>query len=586
MKQWQDYALPDNALFPDQYTVLEVLRDTNPNCVLLGTDEKENCKVIIKSFKQSAKGAYLREISAVYDLKHPQLVRCLNTFHRSDGESCLVYEYYAGGTLATLLEAKGILSDELIFDFLHDILQALIYFHAQNRIHCDIKPENIFLRPKANGYGYILGDFGAACFLREAQEGQHVVGTPAYIAPERIRNQFYFNSDLYSVGVVAYELATGTRPFTGTVEQITNANLNEIPSLEEIKNPALRDLIDNLLIKSPQKRMESASKAFFYLNKIRKQFSKAQESNPGFNLNQINLPKVSEADGKQPVLRQFNLVSLDENFKGLHSFMSGKTMLLGFEYPGRTDIIDPNFPDAVQKTIMSNSPLLISGGSSFIYATPSRVQSFNIENQRATLIKEKINGIKHFDFYDNKLLIADDFNINFYDLSSGGEFSFRKPSYIFDAKLQLSENGNFYMSEGMANEKVVLRDSKGNIVNEWVLDGPLTAMERLNNKMIAFTLNVEAQNNYSIWCLGEGKNAIKCELPHNIKQIMVSKKAVYWLTQDHELYNCDISLQYKIIGQYSENTISLAVSYDDRCIVIMNAVERNRAFVTIHNNRE
>ena len=92
-----------------------------------------------------------------------------------------------------------------LFNCLHDILNVLIYLHALNRIHCDIKPENIFLRPKLDGqFEFVLGDLGAACFIREAREGQHVIGTPAYIAPERIRNQFFFNSDLYSLGVVAF----------------------------------------------------------------------------------------------------------------------------------------------------------------------------------------------------------------------------------------------------------------------------------------------------------------------------------------------------------------------------------------------
>ena len=257
MKHWQDCALPNGNLFPKQYSLLEVLRESGTSSILLGFDQKEDRKVVIKCFKQGGKGAYLREISAVYDLKHDNLARCLNTFHRTDGQSCLVYEYLAGGNLAGLLEARAVLDVGLILKCLHDVLNALIYLHAHNLIHCDIKPENIFLRPTTDTrFEFVLGDLGAACFIREAREGQHVIGTPAYIAPERIRNQFFFNSDLYSLGVVAYELATGVRPFMGTVEEITQANLSQIPALDGIKYQPLIELIDCLLTKSPKKGLK------------------------------------------------------------------------------------------------------------------------------------------------------------------------------------------------------------------------------------------------------------------------------------------------------------------------------------------
>jgi serine/threonine-protein kinase len=237
MKHWNDCELPDNALFPDNYKITEVIRESASSILLLAHDSIINNQVVIKCFKSEIKKTYLREINAVFDLQHPNLVRCLNTFHRTDGLACIVYEYLAGGSLTNLLDTKTPLPLQTIVACLRDILNALIYLNASNRIHCDIKPDNILLRPKAGGrVDYVLIDLGAACFLREAQEGRHVTGTPAYIAPERIKNKFFFNSDLYSLGVIAFEMCTGTRPFTGTVDEITKANLSDIPSLEAIKS--------------------------------------------------------------------------------------------------------------------------------------------------------------------------------------------------------------------------------------------------------------------------------------------------------------------------------------------------------------
>ena len=392
MKHWQDCDLPDNSLFPEEYTVLELLRESSTSSVLIGFDEKTGSKVIIKCFKQNAKGAYLREISATYDMKHPHLVRCLNTFHRTDGESCLVYEYLTGGSLADHLETCGVFSVDLVFRCLHDILKALIYLHALNRIHCDIKPENIFLRPLSNGgFEYVLGDLGAACFLREAQEGQHVTGTPAYIAPERIRNQFFFNSDLYSLGVVAFELSTGYRPFMGTVEQITQANLSQIPSLEVIKYQPLRDLVDHLLVKSPQKRLETASTAFFYLSKLQIQYADTLSGQSGTPLQQQDSSLAQEA----AKIQQLNL-PLEDNVLAVNCFHAAGRVFMALAYTGYTDIVDTKFPNRVLKTLTNTHSIQVAGAAMLVYATPTRIQQLDFNGMVTTTLLEQVNSPKNF----------------------------------------------------------------------------------------------------------------------------------------------------------------------------------------------
>lgn len=588
MKPWQDCILPDNSLFPEQYSVLEILSESSVSSVLICFDEQLACKVIIKCFKQTIKGAYLREIGAVYDLRHPHLARCLNTFHRADGDSCLVYEYFPDGNLADFLESTGVLSVALVFRCLHDILQALIYLHGFNRIHCDIKPENIFLRTKAEGgVEFILGDLGAACFLREAQEGRHVTGTPAYIAPERIRNQFFFNSDLYSLGVVAFELCTGFRPFIGSVEEITQANLSQIPSLEIIEYSPLRDLIDHLLTKSPQKRLESASLAYAYLKKLQNQYDNTHSTLKTTALQPSDKTSCFPRSKKDKLkLQQLNL-STDDNLLAAHCFHTTNRMLIGLTYLNYTDIIDPKYPNSVIKTLVHTHSIQVTGSASLVYATPTRIQQFDLERMVSTTLIEKINGSKKFYFDNNILLFTDDFNVSYYDLSQDTDFYFRSSSYLFDPKISVFENGSFCMSEGMANEKLVKRDSSGTILSEWLLDGPLVAMtQRVDHYLLGASLNVKDQNKYSIWCFQDSLETKAQVLAEKIKQISCVANTIFWLTEHAELYCCGVDLNHKIRGSFTQTTTKFAVSFDGLYIVTVDFIEANKTIITIFNNQD
>lgn len=587
MKHWQDCVLPDNNLFPEEYTVLELLRESQFSTVLIAFDEKSNEKVIIKCFKEKAKGAYLREISAAYDMKHPHMVRCLNTFHRTDGEACLVYEYISGGSLSDYLESNENLSLALIFLCLNDILKALIYLHALNRIHCDIKPENIFLRPKlSGGFDYVLGDLGAACFLKEAQEGQHVTGTPAYIAPERINNQFYFNSDLYSLGIVAFELCTGNRPFTGNVEEITKANLSKIPSLEAITHQPLRDLIDHLLAKSPQKRIETAGLAYSYLNRLHQQYKEERpvaETSQNQPKNNLKGPLSKQSE---PKVQQMKL-SIADNPLAMHCFHLDGQILLGLTYSGYTDIIDPKYPVNVIRTLVHTYPVQVTGKTTIVYATPTRIQQLDLRSMETTTLIEQINNPKKIYFYNNKLLFIDDFNVNFHDLNDSSNFYFRSPSYLLGSKISVFENGDFCMSEGLVNEKLVKRDKNGRILSELTLDGPLVAMTRqVDNMVLGASLSVNDHNKYSIWCLQGFKETKKWTITERIRQISCTENTVYWLTNNAELYCCGPDLQLKMIGNFTKTTNKFSLSFDGLYIVMLDIASRNQAFITIMHNGE
>jgi serine/threonine protein kinase len=570
MKHWNDSELPDNSLFPEQYTVREVIRESASSILLLGNDALSNSDVVIKCFNNSAKGAYLREISATFDISHPNLVRCLNTFHRTDGIACIVYEYLNGGNLATLIETQQTLALPSIIECLQAMLNALCYLNSLNRIHCDIKPENILLRPKANGQvDYVLIDLGAACFLREAQEGGYVVGTPAYIAPERIKNKFYFNSDLYSLGVIAFEISTGKRPFTGSVEELTHANLSEIPSLEAIHPAMLRDFIDHLLVKDPQQRLDSANLALTLFNKTIRQTNQLA----------VNTAYISENEDMQFI------VPITEQPLVMQCFQVDDYPRVALVYANYVDIIDPLKPEVPFKSLLTSYPLQILNADSLAYATPSRIQILNLQDNTEVTIKEGLSDLQKWHLEHNRLVWNNSFHRFYETLQTKSVIKYGEPNYLFGSEVKVLANGSFMTSEGMANNKIVLRNKHAKVAQEWLLDEPIIMLSHGDNSLLVVTMSLNSHSAYTLWGLTMNQAVRKLVLADNISQIVCINGLAFWLADKQTLNYCNTDLQAKTLTTFTTNVLGFSVCYDHRFIVINYKDDKNRLFLTILKNR-
>jgi len=193
---------------------------------------------------------FAREVQLALGLSHPNLVK--GFAGKAFGEDAfLALEYFPEGTLADRLKTQRPTREEAIA-ILRQVAAALLYLHRLGIVHQDVKPANVFLR----GEVAKLGDFGVARTQEDGGTNERA-GSPFYMAPELFAGKEATPAaDAYSLGVMAYELLTGRRPFTGqSYEELLAAHLTQAPPRLKDKNPAIAEAVMGLLAKDPERRL-------------------------------------------------------------------------------------------------------------------------------------------------------------------------------------------------------------------------------------------------------------------------------------------------------------------------------------------
>ena len=200
---------------------------------------------------------FVKEGKIIAKLGHPHIVTIYDTGMHQDC-SYIAMEYLEGGTLKERIKAG--LSPEQAVKVLVQIAQALGYAHRQNCIHRDIKPANILFRDQETA---VLSDFGIAKNLEDKTQLTAAgwrIGTPNYMSPEQaLGKPLDARCDLYSLGVVFYEMLTGSRPFKGA-DAFETAILHVKGLIPTLPEPVRRfqPVIDRVLAKTPEARFASA----------------------------------------------------------------------------------------------------------------------------------------------------------------------------------------------------------------------------------------------------------------------------------------------------------------------------------------
>ncbi len=249
-----------------KYTIISKIGEGGMGAIFMAKHPTLNKKVILKQLKLRGNLAFAqrfkREASIVFDFRNDHIVQVYD--HFKEGSSYyIVMEYVDGIALDALIKKKRYLTNEAAMLICREICKGLKYAHDNNVIHRDIKPGNVLISKDGE---VKLTDFGIAT-SEDIEDGLTregmTLGTPAYMSPEQIDNSKTVDkrADIYSIGVVLYEMVTGQVPFSGsfTPEAITSIYKGQFTLPREI-NPRILPVIQNIIKKLIQPKVKKRYK--------------------------------------------------------------------------------------------------------------------------------------------------------------------------------------------------------------------------------------------------------------------------------------------------------------------------------------
>ena len=274
-------------VFDDRYEIISVI-GTGGSAIVFGVyDSQENRTVAMKMLRPDCENneesvkRFEQEAELLSRFSHPGIVKIYDKY-LEDFPKYFIMEYVESITLKNHILSQGAMTQEEIFYFLKLILSALGEVHKKGIVHSDIKPQNILVL--ADG-SIRLMDFGISKsfpgnvrdvsedFEESGENTDTAVGTVHYVSPEQAEaKKLDGRSDLYSLGVVVYEMATGILPFFGDKpSKIAAMHVNELPIAPSVVNPAVPEALEEIILRAlekfPDERYQTAEEMLVDIEK-------------------------------------------------------------------------------------------------------------------------------------------------------------------------------------------------------------------------------------------------------------------------------------------------------------------------------
>jgi serine/threonine-protein kinase len=282
-----------DTLFDGRYRIVRKLGSGGMANVYLAEDQELGRRVAIKILNDRHAGdeqfveRFRREAKNAAGLSHANIVSIYDRGEAAEGTYYIAMEYLDGRSLKELIVSRGPAPIPIAIDYTRQILAALRFAHRNGVIHRDIKPHNILVdsegRVKVTDFGIARAEQAGASAQQMTEAGS-IIGTAQYLSPEQARGtRVDATSDLYSLGIVLYELLTGTVPFSGeTPVEIAMKHLSAIPDPPSERRQDVPHALDMVVLralaKDPRDRYQSAEEMDADLERVARGSSVSRET--------------------------------------------------------------------------------------------------------------------------------------------------------------------------------------------------------------------------------------------------------------------------------------------------------------------
>ena len=275
------------TLLDDRYEILQVIGEGGMAIVYKALDHRLNRNVAVKIMREDMladeefRSRFCAEAHAVAMLSHPNIVAVYDVSHSDDMEY-IVMELIEGITLRQYMDRRGALAWREVLHFTKQIAKAIAHAHERGIVHRDIKPQNVMMLRDGTDK---VADFGIAALENEIYENNgQAVGSIHYIAPEQARGECPdARSDVYSLGVVMYEMLTGHKPYEGdSIVEIAVKHMNADPEPPHEIVPDIPPELERITLKAMSapidERYQSANELLHDLDAFTQAQIRAEEA--------------------------------------------------------------------------------------------------------------------------------------------------------------------------------------------------------------------------------------------------------------------------------------------------------------------
>jgi serine/threonine-protein kinase len=253
------------------------------------TDKRVVVKLLRRGYVEDDRHikAFERELEASRRLQGPHIAKIIDAGREKD-DLFLVMEHIEAKPLNRLIEEEAPLEPRKALQITRQVLIALSEAHGKGVLHRDLKPQNILISETSNQLHAMVIDFGLAHLTTLTSHTQHAIGTPLYISPEQANgtNKLDGRSDIYSLGVILYEMLTGCTPFQGDACSLYAQHIHKKPKAPSKQKNNIGKNLDRLVLKALEKKpAQRFRSAVDMLNSIEQ-----LEQNPPNLWQRLNLP--------------------------------------------------------------------------------------------------------------------------------------------------------------------------------------------------------------------------------------------------------------------------------------------------------